>query len=364
MVVFSRLMAAVIISSFSATGATAQQLPSEHVADTDEASLPELESPWILTPTASSNPKLGTTLGAMGAYIHKFDADSPASSFGLTGSYSTTDSFFIVGFGKAFFSHDTRRLSVAAITGQINNDYSDFAGSGLPLSTTDDLTAFALRFSARVQGDWFVGAQGLSTNYVIAGDDFLSGEIIEQVGLTGFDSNGLGLLVEYDTLDNQNSPSTGSFFNLNNIAYRKSLGGDESFDVYSAQYRTYFAHGGGNVLALKASTKVTDGAPAGGQATVRLPGYVSGQYLGEKMASFQFDERYYLREKWAASVSGGLACLYDALSECGGRDHWYPSLGVGVIYTIKPSEGMVIRADYAQGEQGNSGFYLQFGQLF
>jgi hypothetical protein len=54
----------------------------------------EKESPWMLTPTVSSDPKLGTTLGFMGAYIKKFDEESPASMFGVIGSYSDTDSFF------------------------------------------------------------------------------------------------------------------------------------------------------------------------------------------------------------------------------------------------------------------------------
>lgn len=41
-------------------------------------------SPWLLVPVVSSNPKLGTSFGAMGAYLHLFDPDSQVSLFGLT----------------------------------------------------------------------------------------------------------------------------------------------------------------------------------------------------------------------------------------------------------------------------------------
>lgn len=56
----------------------------------------ETEYPWLLTPTINSDPKLGSAVGFMGAYLKKFDDDSPSSMFGVMGSYSDTDSFFMV----------------------------------------------------------------------------------------------------------------------------------------------------------------------------------------------------------------------------------------------------------------------------
>ena len=55
----------------------------------------EKESPWLLVPTISSDPKLGSAVGFMTGYLKKFDAESPASMFGAMGSYSDTDSFFM-----------------------------------------------------------------------------------------------------------------------------------------------------------------------------------------------------------------------------------------------------------------------------
>ena len=106
----------------------------------------ETESPWLLTPTISSDPKLGSAVGFMGAYLKKFDDESPSSMFGVMGSYSDTDSFFYGAFVRSFFDNDKQRILAAVIDGKINNNYEDFLGSGLPVSTTDDLDVAVLRY--------------------------------------------------------------------------------------------------------------------------------------------------------------------------------------------------------------------------
>ena len=53
--------------------------------------VPEKESPWLLVPSLSSDPKLGTSVGFMGGYIHQFDPDSTESLFILSTTYSNND---------------------------------------------------------------------------------------------------------------------------------------------------------------------------------------------------------------------------------------------------------------------------------
>ena len=78
------------------------------------------ESPWLATPTISSTPKSGSSVGAMAAYIHSFDKDSPASMFGAVGSYSTTNSYKYGVFARTHFDADNQRLSLGlAMTRQI-----------------------------------------------------------------------------------------------------------------------------------------------------------------------------------------------------------------------------------------------------
>lgn len=63
--------------SMNAYAATDSQAPAE-----------TRDSPWLIAPIFSSDPKLGASLGALAAYLHKFD---PVSSvFGAGGLYTST----------------------------------------------------------------------------------------------------------------------------------------------------------------------------------------------------------------------------------------------------------------------------------
>jgi len=44
--------------------------------------------------------------------------------------------------------------------------------------------------------------------------------------------------------------------------------------------------------------------------------------------------------------------------------NWYPAIGAGVQYLIKPEDRLVVTMDFAKGKADNSGFYLRFGQSF
>jgi hypothetical protein len=48
-----------------------------------DAPTPDRSSLWLLVPLVSSSPKLGTSFGALGAYVHTFDPASRVSMFGV-----------------------------------------------------------------------------------------------------------------------------------------------------------------------------------------------------------------------------------------------------------------------------------------
>ncbi|MCJ7540448.1 MAG: BamA/TamA family outer membrane protein [Desulfobacterales bacterium] len=319
-------------------------------------------SPWFVTPLVSSDPKISTAGGALAGYVHQFDEESPPSLFGVTGTYSTTDSWYLGAFAKSHFGKDKHRITAAVVTGEIRNDYSDFLGSGLDVQTTDDLTMYALRYVIRVYGHWYLGPQFISTNYAISGGNLLSGQILEHIGLTGFKSNGLGLLAQYDSRDNQYSPSSGQVFEAHNIAFREAFGEDASFDVYSADYQYYLPHGKGHVLALHVKGRWTHDAPPSGYSSVDLRGYTRGQYLSPHMTLAEADYRYSLTEKWGIAAFAGIAGLYGD-DTVDGDDRLFPAGGAGIFYQLN-DEKMVVRADFAIGKDGNRGFYLKFGQPF
>ena len=321
-------------------------------------------SPWLLLPIFSSNPKLGTSLGALGAYIHYFDEESQASMFGVTAQYTSTGSTVGGAFAKTSFGADRHRLIAFVGGGRIKNDYEDFLGTGIPLKTEDNLSAVATRYLYRVKNDWFVGLQGLYTNYLIVGQTALDDQILNVLGLTGFRSGGGGAVLMHDSRDNDNSPTKGWVMNLNNIAYREWLGGSQDFDVYRLDLKGYREHGKGNVFAVRQNNQWTAGAPPSAYPPVSLRGYKSGQYLGKYMSSFEVEERFRIAQRWTATVYAGVACLYGSGKKCTESANLYPALGAGIQYVLKPEEGMVANLEYAKGEGDNSGIYLKLGYGF
>ena len=278
-------------------------------------------------------------------------------------NYSTTDSWTAGGFGQMFFDKDNQKMMVGMFGGKIRNDYQDFLGSGVSAQTTDDLQVFFTRYSYRIKGDWYAGIQFISTNYVI-GADGLFADFLQLIGLTGFDSNGLGLVAEYDSRDNVRNPTSGSLFDLNNVAYREGLGGDEDFDVYNMKYSQYVSHGNQNVLAWEVKGRWTSDAPIGGYSSVDLRGYIRGNYLAPNATLAQLDERIMFTRSWGMSVFGGVSCLYDSLSDCNDSENLYPAIGAGAIYVLKEEAGIVLRAEIAKGKSDERAFYLTMGQPF
>ena len=84
------------------------------------------------------------------------------------------------------------------------------------------------RYLYRVKGNWFVGAQGIYQNFAIGGETAFDDQVLDILGVRPYKSGGLGLVAYYDSRDNENMPTRGWLLNLNNMAYRESLGGEEN----------------------------------------------------------------------------------------------------------------------------------------
>ncbi|MGH8689120.1 MAG: BamA/TamA family outer membrane protein [Burkholderiales bacterium] len=321
-------------------------------------------SPWLLAPVFSSNPKLGTSLGALGGYIHYFDATSRPSIFAVSGQYTTTDSIVAGAFARASFDEDRQRLLAGLLYGYVKNDYSDYLGTGVPLKSNGELRSFISRYLVRVKGNWFVGAQGLYQNFAIGGETAFDDTVLDILGVKPYKSGGLGLVAQYDSRDREDMPTRGLFLNLNNMAYRESLGGDAAFDVVRADFRYYVEQGNGNVLAVRQLNHFTRDAPTQVRAPVQLRGYKVGQYNGENVSQIEAEERFRLAEKWTATLFLGVACTYGEGMTCSKSANLYPAGGAGVQYVLKPKEGIVLNLEYAQGKDDNYGFYLKMGYAF
>jgi hypothetical protein len=322
---------------------------------------PARESPWLLLPTFSSNPKLGTALGVMAGYAARLDPESQVSIFALSAKYTSTDSDTASAIGRASFGADHHRIAAGAIGGTIKNDYDDFQGTGEPLKSEDDFHVLFGRYLYRLTGDWFVGAQFVVTDYQLVGETAMDEDLLNTLGLDGFDSAGVGLSIYHDSRDIQDAPSRGWMLNGNNIAYREALSGEFDFDVYRLEYRGFWSHGKGHVFAVRQNNQWTVDAPPSAYAPIKLRGYTAGEYLGQNMSSIEIEERHRIAPRWTATFFAGAACLYGDGLSCSDSDNVYPTVGVGVQFLFKPAKGLVANLEYAQGKSGNNAVLFKLG---
>ena len=342
----------------------AQTESATPAAAQDDTSLLGEKSPWLLAPVFSSNPKLGTSLGVLAGYLHFFDAKSRPSIFAITGQYTTTDSIVGGAFAKASFDEDHQRVIAGLVYGNIKNDYDDYLGSGVPLKNEAELRSLIARYTYRVTGNWFFGAQGVKQNFAIAGNTPFDQMVLDILGIQPYKSAGLGLVVQNDTRDNDNMPTRGWLLNFNNFAFRESLGGENDYDIYRIDIRYFVPHGDGHVFALRQLNHLTNDAPTAARAPVQLRGYKIGQYTGRSMSSIEGEERYRLGQKWTATFFAGVACLYGDGKDCTDNDNVFPAAGAGVQYILKPKEGIVLNLEFADGEGSSYGVYLKMGYGF
>jgi hypothetical protein len=341
-------------------GSASAQQPSP---DTSAVPTEKVRSPWLLVPVFSSSPKLGTAFGGLGAYMHRFDDSSRVSLFGLSYQYTSTNSQIASGFARTSFGRDHHRVVLLAAFGTIKNDYDDYLGTGQPLKTNDQLKALAGRYLWRAKGDWFIGGQGSAANFQILGATAEDDLVLETLGVRGFKSAGLGANLMHDSRDNEDRPTKGWFLNVNNLAYRESLGGSDSYDAYRVDFRAFWKVGGKHILAIRQYNWLTSDAPSGAQATVTLRGYKQGQYLSPYMSSLELEDRWAFKERWGTTVFAGVAELYGPAPVELERTT-YPTIGAGVHFVLKPAEGMLVNLEYAQGVGDSRGIYLKLGHAW
>jgi hypothetical protein len=351
----------------------AQTRPPETAGGDNAASAASLEgvaqepeqkkkpSPWLLMPLVSTSPKMATSFGALGAYLHHFDEKSQVSMFGAMFQYSTTDSKVGGLFARTSFGADHQRLEAFAGFGYVNNEYKDFAGTGQTLRTTDDIRMVAARYLYRVKGNWFVGAQGASGNYTVSGASAMDDQILTLLGITGFGAGGLGVALMHDSRDNQDMPAKGWYSNLNNLANREWLGADGDYDSYRLETKWFREHGKGHVFAVRQNNQFTVNAPQSAEATVELRGYKLGQYYGKHMSSIEGEERIHLSKRFGATLFAGVGWLYGSGDALVSSDGAYPTYGAGLQFILKPEDHMLLNFEFGHGNLNNYGLYLKFG---
>lgn len=351
--------------AFAATDTTTTTTTEEN--DTSEKdTTPSLsDGKWLIAPKISNSPKLGFSGGISANYIKKYDELSPVSIAGASATYSDTDSSVGLLYNRAYWDNNTKRALMVGMLSETNNDYDDYLGQG-PASLTTTFELYYGRYQQRI-GDslWFIGGSYVYTNLDPQAADAPTEIIMSEFDIGEVYSGGLGLNITYDSRDLVMNPSSGSYLEFSATKFDEAFASDFDYWSYNTQYSYFQTITDDFVLAYNTSLLSTVDAPKTSQATLRrLRGYTPGENSAENAFVMQIEGRYRLNPKWGVVAFTGVASLFDDFDDVSNEDNLFPMAGVGARYTLDQKSQTLLRLDFAVGESGNNGLYLQLGQAF
>ncbi|GAA4381240.1 BamA/TamA family outer membrane protein [Hymenobacter koreensis] len=187
-------------------------------------------------------------------------------------------------------------------------------------------------------------------------------------GSGGGTSSGAGYEVVYDGRDNLLNPQRRGYVRLAQTYFGGWLGSDFRFTRYELDARRYRRLGRKVVLAGQLTATLHSGQPPfrmlallGSDADMR--GYYRGRFRDRQYAAAQAELRVPLFWRVGAVAFGGAGQVARNLGGFGLHD-LKPSAGVGLRFLVDKRENVNLRFDYGVGQQGNSGFYVAFGEAF
>ena len=81
------------------------------------------------------------------------------------------------------------------------------------------------------------------------------------------------------------------------------------------------------------------------------------------MSTFQVEYRTDLYWRFGLVVFGGMTAMYDGLVDWD-ESNWMYNVGTGLRFLIDREDDVYLRLDYGIGRDGQSGFYVSFGEAF
>lgn len=325
----------------------------------------------LAVPIPISNPTVGSGLQAAVLYLHpsKHDSpDSPNATSGLGGMYTNSDSWVAGIFHDNYLLDDRLRIRGALGQGDLNIDYF---GSGEDPEFADDPISYNLTANigfAQALGrlpyteNWFGGLRAvlMEATIVFDLDALLPGlpELEDNMNISN-----LGLIINYDTKDNNYYPTQGHFFELSISRDDESWGSDFNFSRFSANYNHYFPIGEKHVIAAKIyNAGVRGDAPFFLLPSLQMRGFSFGRFQDDAVLSGHLEWRHKFHPRWGFMLSAEVGSVGNNTHEAV-TNSWVSSLGAGIRWQVSAQQPMHLGLDVGAGE-GESAIYLNIGEKF
>lgn len=355
-ILFSAML--LVLWSFSATA---------QIKPVDSTETPEKHTKKIdfnVMPYINYNRTLDFMFGAipmMMYKVNKADTISPKSLSGISAIYTTNKSYFIATFNKWYFNEDKWRAQVFLATGNQNAQYfvddidvPDFYNYG----TKTNIVNFSLQLK-------IIKALYAGIGYSYSHYDTKYQDDVQPTSITH--TNGLQLIMLYDTRDAVYYPTKGDKIKMRWLTYPTWFGNDVNANKILSEYNKYFPmRNGTDVLAARFSGKFGLGNIAFEQQVTigneDIRGYSEGKYRGDGLMDLQGEYRYNFSKKMGVVGFAGVATIYGSDTS---SFNWklYPGAGVGYRYRAFKTEKFNVGLDAAVGK-GDWGLYFRIGEAF
>lgn len=341
-----------------------------------------LPMPIILT-----EPAIGYGLGVAALFIHDplagktkpgkaFDPNpdtdgklKPPSVSTVFGAYTNNGTWFGGGAHLGIWNDDTIRYTGALAKANINMTYYGFDGGNgqlgdSPIKFNTEAIYLLQELLFRVGGSNFFA--GLEFNYIDTDNTFDSQSIFPDLGIPDAEfsstSAGLGLVLQYQGLDNSITPGSGLKAEFKAANYGKTWGGDSDYNKYRLFANYWLPVQSNWLLGLRVDgSAVTNNPPFYEYPFINMRGIPVMRYQGKETLVGETELRYDITPRWSVL---GFAGAGKAYSDKGtGDSDAIISKGFGFRYLAARRLGMRMGIDIAWGPE-DTAIYLQFGSAW
>ena len=266
-----------------------------------------------------------------------------------------------------YFLKDEKWFTNGIVHYSLYPDY--YFGIGSNTQESDQITFESKRFKSdiglmkKVKNNWFVGPNIRYTNYYALG---LTQDSIKYDELSSNQSFGIGFTITNDRRNNLLTPTSGHLIKLSN----QHLVANNYYSQLAIDGRIYRSFGKheNHVFANRIySTHVINKAPfydlalIGGDKVTR--GYFLGRFRDQNLTTFQTEYRTPFLWRISLAAFGGVSAIYTDIQNLS-NNNIKINLGGGLRFLVDKNDRTSLRFDYAVGNNGQTGFYVSFGESF
>ncbi len=324
----------------------------------EEVPLKVEKGSFVAVPIPVSNPTLDNMLVVGAAYFYAQTEEQqqaqPASVTAGGVMYSSNDSYAAAIGQENYWHEDTWRFAGAIGYADLNLPLiaPDASGSGVGINWLLDGGFLYAHLARKMTGRWYSGFFARTVDLNQSFDTPVPPSLFDVSGETR--SSGLGLFVQHDSRDMPTNPYNGHFFEVRGLSNDTSLGSDNDYQSYSAQFRSYHEMTDRFVLAWEIQGCGRSGTiPLWDLCRVGLRGFPATEYLSKASALAQVEARWRANGRWGFVGFAGGGYIRDSFSQVRDREI-IPSYGFGIRFMVLQSKRINIRLDYARSTDSDA----------